>query len=52
VKRFLEKVDLRYDPRRPAPLETRLASGDRIRISTGQDAFAELEFIMLPKEEK
>lgn len=50
VKRFLEKVDLRYDPRRPAPLETRLSSGDRIRIGDG-NTFAEVEFIMLPREE-
>ena len=51
VRRFLERVDLRYDPRRPAPLETRLESGDRIRIGTDRYS-AELEFIMLPKEEK
>ena len=50
VKRFLERVDLRYDPRRPAPLETRLSSGDRIRIGDAE-SFAEVEFIMLPREE-
>lgn len=51
VTRFLEKVDLRYDPRRSAPLETRLSSGDRVVLGQGQ-ARAELEFVMLPKEEK
>ncbi len=50
VKRFLERVDLRYDPRRPAPLETRLSSGDRIILGEGAQQ-AELEFIMLPREE-
>ncbi len=50
VKRFLERVDLRYDPRRPAPLETALSSGDRIVLGEGAQQ-AELEFIMLPKEE-
>ena len=29
VRRFLERVDLRYDPQRPAPLETRLSGGGR-----------------------
>lgn len=51
VKRFLERVDLRYDPRRPAPLETRLSSGDRLRVGEGE-AFAEVEFLMLPREER
>ena len=51
VRRFLERVDLRYDPRRPAPLETRLESGDRIEIGTDQ-VCAEVEFLMLPREEK
>ncbi len=51
VKRFLEKVDLRYDPRRPAPLETKLSSGDRILMGQGQ-ASSEIEFIMLPREEQ
>jgi hypothetical protein len=50
VHRFLERVDLRYDPRRPAPLETNIASGDRIVIGDGASA-TELEFILLPKEE-
>lgn len=50
VRRFLERVDLRYDPRRPAPLETTLSSGDRIRIGSGAQR-AEVEFIMLPREE-
>lgn len=51
VRRFLERVDLRYDPRRPAPLETRLSSGDRMILGQG-DQSAEVEFIMLPKEEQ
>ncbi|MCB9776944.1 MAG: hypothetical protein H6742_00095 [Alphaproteobacteria bacterium] len=51
VKRFLEKVDLRYDPRRPAPLETRLSSGDRILLGQG-DKSVEVEFVMLPREER
>lgn len=51
VKRFLERVDLRYDPRRPAPLETVLQSGDRMLLGQGSSG-TELEFIMLPKEEQ
>ena len=50
VKRFLEKVDLRYDARLPAPLETRLRSGDRVRFGNGE-VEAEIEFLMLPREE-
>jgi hypothetical protein len=50
LKRFLEKLDLRYDPRRPAPIVTRVQSGDRIIIGDGKRA-SELEFIMLPREE-
>jgi hypothetical protein len=50
VVRFLERVDLRYDPRRPAPLETELSSGDRIRIGDGT-VESELEFLLLPREE-
>ncbi len=51
VRRFLERVNLNYDPRRPAPLETRLTSGDRIQLGSG-DTAAELEFLMLPREER
>lgn len=51
VKRFLERVDLRYDPSRPAPLETRLHSGDRLQLGEGTES-SEIEFIMLPREEK
>jgi hypothetical protein len=51
VRRFLERVDLRYDPRRPAPLETVLSSGDRIVLGDGPE-HAELEFLMLPREER
>jgi hypothetical protein len=51
ITRFLEKVDLSYDPRRSAPLETRLSSGDRLLLGQApQDS--ELEFIMLPREER
>ncbi len=51
VKRFLERINLRYDPRRPAPLATKLSSGDRIELGDGEN-LAELEFLMLPKEER
>lgn len=51
VRRFLERIDLRYDPRRPAPLETRLTSGDRIILGQGAQQ-TELEFLMLPREEQ
>ena len=51
VKRFLESVDLRYDARRPAPLETRLRSGDRIFMGEGPQQTV-LEFVMLPREEE
>lgn len=51
IRRFLERVDLRYDPRRPAPLETRLSSGDRIVLGQGAGA-SEVEFLMLPREER
>ncbi|MCP4807568.1 MAG: hypothetical protein GY913_28660 [Proteobacteria bacterium] len=51
VKRFLESIDIRYDPRRPAPLETRLTPGDRLVLGEGKHA-VELEFLMLPREEK
>ena len=51
LRRLFERLDLRYDPRRPAPLETRLNSGDRLEIGRG-DHGAVVEFILLPKEEK
>ncbi|MED5371443.1 MAG: hypothetical protein VX899_10545 [Myxococcota bacterium] len=51
LRRLLESLDLRYDPRRPAPLETRLHSGDLIELGEGQEG-AVVEFILLPKEEK
>ena len=50
VKRFLERIDLRYDPRRPAPLETDLKMEDRILIGPNQETV--VEFLMLPKEER
>lgn len=51
VRRFLERVDLRYDPKRPAPLETELSSGDRILCGPADNPSV-LEFLMLPKEER
>jgi len=51
VLRLLERINLSYDPRRPAPLETRLSSGDRIRLGDA-DGCAEIEFVMLPREER
>lgn len=51
VRRFLERVDLSYDPGRPAPLETRLSSGDRIVMGPVGDPTV-VEFIMLPREER
>jgi hypothetical protein len=50
VRRLLERVDLRYDPRRPAPLETVLRSEDRVLV--GPNGESEIEFVMLPKEER
>lgn len=50
VRRFLERVDLRYDPRRPAPLETKLSSGDRVTLGQGAQS-VDVEFLMLPREE-
>lgn len=51
VRRFLERIDLRYDPRRAAPLETRLSSGDRFSLGPPADPTV-VEFIMLPREER
>ena len=50
VRRLLQRVDLRYDPRRPTPVETSLASGDRIVLGEGEQR-SEVEFVLLPKEE-
>jgi len=50
VKRFLERIDLRYDPTRPAPLEIELNSEDRIVMGDNTNE-TEVEFILLPKEE-
>jgi hypothetical protein len=50
VKRSLEKLDLRYDPARPLPLETPLSSGDLLELGDGQSQTV-LEFVMLPREE-
>ena len=49
VRRFLERIDLRYDPRRAAPLETPLHSGDRFVL--GADQKTTVEFLLLPKDE-
>ncbi|MFZ5480779.1 MAG: hypothetical protein ACOZNI_28725 [Myxococcota bacterium] len=51
VRRFLERIDLRYDARRPAPLETKLSSGDRFVLGDPKDPTV-LEFVMLPREER
>lgn len=51
VKRFLETIDLRYDPRHPSPLETELSSGDTVQMSDGVHS-TWVEFVMLPKEER
>ncbi|HHO53490.1 MAG TPA: hypothetical protein ENK18_22115 [Deltaproteobacteria bacterium] len=50
VRRALERVDLRYDPARPAPLETELRMEDRIFLGEGEQTV--LEFLMLPREEQ
>ncbi len=50
VKRPLEKIDLRYDPRRPAPFETELGMEDRIRL--GEKGETVVEFLLLPREEQ
>jgi hypothetical protein len=50
VKRTLERIDLRYDVRRPAPLETQLRMEDRVLLGPAGDT--EVEFLMLPKEER
>jgi hypothetical protein len=51
VQRFMERVDLSYDKRRPAPLDTRLASGDRI-VMGPPGRTTVVEFLMLPREER
>lgn len=50
VKRLLERIDLRYDVRRPAPLETQLQMEDKVFL--GPDREIVIEFLMLPKEER
>lgn len=51
VLRLMESLDLRYDPRRPAPLETSLQMEDRIVMGAGATQ-TEVEFLLLPKEER
>jgi hypothetical protein len=51
VVRFLEKVNLAYDPRRPAPLETEMHPEDIVKLGPA-NAQTEVEFILLPKEER
>lgn len=48
VVRFLERIDLRYDPARPAPLETPLSSGDSVVLGDGTSV---VEFVRLPVDE-
>lgn len=50
VKRLLERIDLRYDVRRPAPLETTLQMEDKVFLGPQQETV--IEFLMLPKEER
>lgn len=51
VRRFLERIDLRYDRTRPAPLETELRSEDIVSMGDGAtETF--VEFVLLPKEER
>lgn len=50
VSRMLESVDLRYDPARPAPLETDLHMEDRVTLGTGAQT-TDIEFLLLPKED-
>lgn len=47
VRRPLESVDLRYDPQRPAPLETGLHMEDRVVL--GEDGRAVIELVILPR---
>jgi hypothetical protein len=49
TKRFLERIDLRYDERRPAPFETELSMEDRVLL--GEKGLVVLEFVLLPREE-
>jgi hypothetical protein len=51
VTRFLERLNLRYDPMLPAPKEAPLSSGDRILMGPPENQTV-LEFIMLPREEQ
>ncbi|MEM6931571.1 MAG: hypothetical protein AAF602_31865, partial [Myxococcota bacterium] len=50
VRRPLERVDLRYDPGRAAPLETELRPEDRIVLGDG--GHTEIEFVRLPRGPK
>lgn len=50
VKRLFDRVNLAYDPNRPAPLETQLQTEDRVLLGIGT-TYSEVEFILLPKEE-
>lgn len=51
IRRFLERVDIRYDARRPFPLEAPLRSGDRIVLGPPGNQTV-VEFVMLPREEQ
>lgn len=46
LMRTLERVDLTFDPTLPAPLETPIRDGDRIRLGD----HAEVEFLVLSRE--
>lgn len=49
LKRPLESIELRYDVRKPAPLEAELQMEDRLLLS-GNKQTTEIEFILLPRE--
>ena len=52
LKRPLETLDLTYDARYPAPSEAGLKMEDRIILGDKTAGRTELEFLMLPKEER
>ncbi len=47
LQRFLEWVDLAVDPTLPAPLETPLVDGDRVRLGDR----VEIELVVVPRED-
>ena len=51
LKRMLERIDLRYDVRRPAPLESDLQMEDRLVLEHKQGTTS-LEFLLLPRGDR